>query len=113
MGNSLRDRGPGEQWLGFIFIWWGIVLMGSCPRTIRNISMNSSEQQEIVHCRHKNIGGGGGALAYKCVTHRNSPTSPMDLTWHIAPCLICTPKWRHTCETKWRILIVMVLSIIP
>ena len=28
-----RDCGPGGQWLGFIFIWWGIVLMGSCPRT--------------------------------------------------------------------------------
>ena len=34
MGNSPRDCGPGGQWLGFIFIWWGIVLMGSCPRTI-------------------------------------------------------------------------------
>ena len=33
MGNSPRDCGPGGQWLGFIFIWWGIVLMGSCPRT--------------------------------------------------------------------------------
>ena len=28
-----RDCGPGGQWLGFIFIWWGIVLVGSCPRT--------------------------------------------------------------------------------
>ena len=28
MGNSLRDCGHGGQWLGFIFIWWGIVLMG-------------------------------------------------------------------------------------
>ena len=37
MGNSPRDCGPGGQWLGFIFIWWGIVLMGSCPRTIFNI----------------------------------------------------------------------------
>ena len=26
MGNSPRDCGPGGQWLGFIFIWWGIVL---------------------------------------------------------------------------------------
>ena len=34
MGNSPRDCGPGGQWLGFIFIWWGIVLMGSCPRTV-------------------------------------------------------------------------------
>ena len=25
MGNSPRDCGPGGQWLGFIFIWWGIV----------------------------------------------------------------------------------------
>ena len=33
MGNSPRDCGPGGQWLGFIFIWWGIVLMGSYPRT--------------------------------------------------------------------------------
>ena len=33
MGNSPRDCGSGGQWLGFIFIWWGIVLMGSCPRT--------------------------------------------------------------------------------
>ena len=33
MGNSPRDCGPGGQWLGFIFIWWGIVLMGRCPRT--------------------------------------------------------------------------------
>ena len=33
MGNSPRDCGPGGQWLGFIFIWWGTVLMGSCPRT--------------------------------------------------------------------------------
>ena len=33
MGNSPKDWGPGLQWLGFIFIWWGIVLMGSCPRT--------------------------------------------------------------------------------
>ena len=33
MGNSPRDCGPGGQWVGFIFIWWGIVLMGSCPRT--------------------------------------------------------------------------------
>ena len=33
MGNSPRDCGPGGQWLGFMFIWWGIVLMGSCPRT--------------------------------------------------------------------------------
>ena len=31
MGNSPRDCGPGGQWLGFIFISWGIVLMGSCP----------------------------------------------------------------------------------
>ena len=38
MGNSPRDCGPGGQWLGFIFIWWGIVLMGSCPRTARDIS---------------------------------------------------------------------------
>ena len=28
---SPRDCGPGGQWLGFIFIWWGIVLIGSCP----------------------------------------------------------------------------------
>ena len=28
MGNSSRDLGPGGQWLGFIFIWWGIVLSG-------------------------------------------------------------------------------------
>ena len=34
VGNSPRDCGPGGQWLCFIFIWWGIVLMGSCPRTI-------------------------------------------------------------------------------
>ena len=34
MGNSPRDCGPGGQWLGFMFIWWGIVLMGSCPRTV-------------------------------------------------------------------------------
>ena len=33
MGNSPRDCGPGGQWLGFIFIWWGIVLMGSCQVT--------------------------------------------------------------------------------
>ena len=33
MGNSPRDCGPGGQWLGFIFIRRGIVLMGSCPRT--------------------------------------------------------------------------------
>ena len=33
MGNSPGDCGPGGQWLGFIFIWWGIVLMESCPRT--------------------------------------------------------------------------------
>ena len=33
MGNSPRDCGPGGQWLGFLFIWWGFVLMGSCPRT--------------------------------------------------------------------------------
>ena len=32
MGNSPRDRGPGGQWLGFIFYsvgscpWWGFVL---------------------------------------------------------------------------------------
>ena len=32
-GNSPRDCGPGGQWLGFMFIWWGIVLMGSYPRT--------------------------------------------------------------------------------
>ena len=25
VGNSPRDRGTGGQWLGFIFIWWGIV----------------------------------------------------------------------------------------
>ena len=43
MGNSPRDCGPGGQWLGFIFIWWGIVLMGSCPRTIiTGISCNST-----------------------------------------------------------------------
>ena len=47
MGNSPRDCGPGGQWLGFIFIWWGIVLMGSCPRTecktvlAKTISCNS------------------------------------------------------------------------
>ena len=34
MGNSPRDCGPGGQWLGFIFIWWGIVLMGNCPRPV-------------------------------------------------------------------------------
>ena len=34
VGNSPKDCGPGGQWLGFIFIWWGIVLMGSCPRTL-------------------------------------------------------------------------------
>ena len=34
MGNSPRDCGPGGQWLGFIFILWRIVLMGSCPRTV-------------------------------------------------------------------------------
>ena len=34
MGNSPRDYGPGGKWLGFIFIWWGIILMGSCPRTL-------------------------------------------------------------------------------
>ena len=33
MGNSPRDCDPGGQRLGFIFIWWGIVLKGSCPRT--------------------------------------------------------------------------------
>ena len=33
MGNSPRDCGPGGQWLGCTFICWGIVLMGSCPRT--------------------------------------------------------------------------------
>ena len=32
-GIVLGIHGPGGQWLGFIFIWWGIVLMGSCPRT--------------------------------------------------------------------------------
>ena len=26
MGNSHRDRGPGGQWLGFVFIQWRIVL---------------------------------------------------------------------------------------
>ena len=26
VGNSPRDSGPGGQWLGFIFIWWRIVL---------------------------------------------------------------------------------------
>ena len=26
MGNSPRDCSPGGQWLGFIFIWWGVVL---------------------------------------------------------------------------------------
>ena len=39
MGNSPRDCGPGWQWLGFIFIWWGIVLMGSCPRILVKISI--------------------------------------------------------------------------
>ena len=40
MGNSPRDGIPGGQWLGFIFIRWGIVLggglslVGSCPRTL-------------------------------------------------------------------------------
>ena len=34
VGNSPRNCGPDGQWLGFIFIWWGIVLMGSCPRTV-------------------------------------------------------------------------------
>ena len=24
--NTPRDCGPGGQWMGFIFIWWGIVL---------------------------------------------------------------------------------------
>ena len=28
VGNSPRDCGPGGQWLGFIIIWWGIVLGG-------------------------------------------------------------------------------------
>ena len=28
MGISPRDHGPAGQWLGFIFIWWGIVLGG-------------------------------------------------------------------------------------
>ena len=28
MGKSPRDRGPVGQWLGFIFVWWGIVLGG-------------------------------------------------------------------------------------
>ena len=37
MGNSPGDCGPGGQWLGFIFIWWGIVVMGSCPRTKTDI----------------------------------------------------------------------------
>ena len=40
MGNSPRDCGPGGQWLGFIFIWWGIVLMGSCPRTYLVVQWN-------------------------------------------------------------------------
>ena len=45
MGNSPRDCG---QWLGFIFIWWGIVLMGSCPRTLlkrENIPQNICHNQ--------------------------------------------------------------------
>ena len=45
MGNSPRDCGPGGQWLDFIFIWWGIVLMGSCPRTknlIKTLENHSS-----------------------------------------------------------------------
>ena len=28
MGNSPRDLGPDGQWLGFISIRWGIVLVG-------------------------------------------------------------------------------------
>ena len=28
VGNSPRDSGPSGQWLGFIFIRWGIVLSG-------------------------------------------------------------------------------------
>ena len=43
MGNSPRDCGPGGQWLGFIGIRWGIVLMGSCPRTLYN-GLGMSEQ---------------------------------------------------------------------
>ena len=34
MGNSPRHCGPNGQWVGFISIWWGIVIMGSCPRTV-------------------------------------------------------------------------------
>ena len=34
MGNTPRGRGPGEQCLAFIFIWWGIVLGGEFHRTI-------------------------------------------------------------------------------
>ena len=34
MENSPRHCGPGGQWLCFIFIWWGIVLIGICLRTL-------------------------------------------------------------------------------
>ena len=31
MGSSPRDHGPGRQYLGFIFIQWGVVLEPAGP----------------------------------------------------------------------------------
>ena len=47
MGNSPRDCGPGGQWLGFIFIWWEIVLMGSCLGPILAIISNERAQNRV------------------------------------------------------------------
>ena len=45
------------------------------------------------------------SYAHKCNTHPRPPTSKMDPTRCIAPCLIYTPKWR--------VLIVMVPRVVP
>ena len=55
MGNSPKDCGPAGQWLGFIFIWWGIVLMGSCPRTMFQRSVGSCKNYYIVNSASKNL----------------------------------------------------------
>ena len=52
MRNSPRDCGPGGQWLGFIFIWWGIVLMGDCPRTDRGITRGASKLLGCMCTKH-------------------------------------------------------------
>ena len=81
VGNSPRDCGPGGQWLGFIFIWWGIVLMGSCPRTGGGIIIKN--------------GGGGGHCAPK-FDNNEGPRGKENLgfvivkclfTMHIMPCM--------------------------